>query len=178
MKKYNKCTKCDIDKELNYGKYCNECRRDISITNLQNAKYVPKDKACRNCNETFLAVSSGSLYCDICGSEIGIEKRNITNDNYRKRKGIDVGIGSGNNQGRGSEHHSYKNGIGNYRAVAREAKGNTCERCKVILDFSTKKHCVHHKDHNRNNNALDNLELLCRRCHALEHDCINNLPNG
>lgn len=28
---------------------------------------------------------------------------------------------------------------------------------------------VHHKDRNRNNNSLDNLEVLCPNCHSLEH---------
>ena len=45
-------------------------------------------------------------------------------------------------------------------------KGEKCERCsyskKEILN-------VHHKDRNKNNNDLDNLELLCPNCHAEEH---------
>ena len=45
-------------------------------------------------------------------------------------------------------------------------RGNKCERCGLgkceILQ-------IHHKDKNRNNNDLDNLELVCPNCHAEEH---------
>lgn len=39
-----------------------------------------------------------------------------------------------------------------------------CERCGAI-----KKTDVHHKDGNWRNNALDNLERLCRSCHVKHH---------
>lgn len=45
-------------------------------------------------------------------------------------------------------------------------RGKNCERCKYdkyeILQ-------VHHKDRNRNNNSLSNLELICPNCHCEEH---------
>ena len=47
-----------------------------------------------------------------------------------------------------------------------EIRGKVCERCKYagyqILQ-------VHHKDRNRNNNSLENLELICPNCHCEEH---------
>lgn len=47
-----------------------------------------------------------------------------------------------------------------------EERGNNCARCTYnkyeILQ-------VHHKDRNRNNNKLDNLELICPNCHYEEH---------
>lgn len=47
-----------------------------------------------------------------------------------------------------------------------ENRGKQCERCEY------KKHeilHVHHKDKNRNNNDINNLELICPNCHAEEH---------
>jgi hypothetical protein len=45
-------------------------------------------------------------------------------------------------------------------------RGNKCERCGFekyeILQ-------IHHKDKNRSNNKLDNLELICPNCHSAEH---------
>jgi hypothetical protein len=60
-----------------------------------------------------------------------------------------------------------KLGIQTYRRARKDA----CERCGV-----TEQLCVHHKDENRYNNELSNLETLCRRCHQLHHDCAKNLP--
>lgn len=40
-----------------------------------------------------------------------------------------------------------------------------CEHCK-----STKLLQIHHKDRNRGNNQSSNLLLLCKPCHALEHE--------
>ena len=46
------------------------------------------------------------------------------------------------------------------------ARQGVCERCGYnkleILH-------VHHKDKNRNNNSLENLELICPNCHYEEH---------
>lgn len=175
-KKYIKCIKCDIDTPLNYAKYCNECRLQISLNSLQRAGYKPKDRLCRKCSETFFAIGPSSIHCSICAPKVHKQKSKLTNDNYRRRKGIDVGIGSGNNQ-KGSDNHAYINGIKNYSSRAREAKGNTCERCNILLNFTTRKWGVHHKDRDRTNNKLENLELLCSRCHNLEHNCISHLPN-
>ena len=47
-----------------------------------------------------------------------------------------------------------------------ETRGEQCERCSYnkyeILQ-------VHHKDRDRRNNVLDNLELICPNCHYEEH---------
>ena len=51
---------------------------------------------------------------------------------------------------------------------------NQCARCgfdkvKQILG-------VHHKDRNRHNNDLSNLEVLCPNCHSIEH--MKHTPHG
>lgn len=47
-----------------------------------------------------------------------------------------------------------------------KARGKICEKCGYdkyeILQ-------IHHKDKNRSNNNLDNLELICPNCHFEEH---------
>lgn len=55
------------------------------------------------------------------------------------------------------------------RQQALDRDGNQCVRC-----HSTKSLTVHHKDRSGrgaevHNNDLNNLETLCRRCHAAEH---------
>ncbi len=45
-------------------------------------------------------------------------------------------------------------------------RGKVCERCKYTKYEILQ---VHHKDRNRNNNELNNLELICPNCHYEEH---------
>jgi len=57
--------------------------------------------------------------------------------------------------------------IGEYRKKALSYYGLTCNRCgynqtEYVLE-------VHHKDRDRSNNALSNLEVLCANCHKEEH---------
>ena len=42
-----------------------------------------------------------------------------------------------------------------------------CNRCE--FDINPNILGIHHKDRNRNNNKLSNLEVLCPNCHSLEH---------
>lgn len=57
----------------------------------------------------------------------------------------------------------------NYREFVFQmySKPKICERCGF------KNHeaaiVVHHKDRNRENNTIENLEVLCANCHAIEH---------
>jgi len=51
--------------------------------------------------------------------------------------------------------------------IAREMI-KSCERCGY--DAVPKILGVHHKDRNRNNNEIFNLEVLCPNCHSLEHN--------
>jgi hypothetical protein len=47
-----------------------------------------------------------------------------------------------------------------------ELRGEKCERCGYNKHEILQ---VHHKDKNRENNEIDNLELICPNCHYEEH---------
>jgi 5-methylcytosine-specific restriction endonuclease McrA len=47
-------------------------------------------------------------------------------------------------------------------------KGEVCERCDFVPEHPRQLD-VHHRDHDRKNNAPANLETLCANCHRLEH---------
>lgn len=75
---------------------------------------------------------------------------------------------------RGKNHWNYKDGSFTYETIRNEIKNKVryCERCEI--DLLTATHylwAVHHKDHNHFNNDVNNLELLCKRCHQIEHEC-------
>ena len=61
----------------------------------------------------------------------------------------------------------YKDGTRSYRKRALAAYPNVCNRCSYseVLYILI----VHHKDRNRSNNAIENLEILCPNCHSIEH---------
>lgn len=63
----------------------------------------------------------------------------------------------------GKANHQYKNGISSYRR-----QKNTvicCELCGV----ADQRLEVHHIDHNRENNEIDNLIKVCTKCHHVLH---------
>ena len=84
-------------------------------------------------------------------------------------------------QPRGEKHWNYKTGAYTYETFRKELRDakQFCERCKK--DLSCAGHyewVIHHIDHDHYNNELNNLELLCKRCHQIEHDCVGNLEGA
>lgn len=51
-----------------------------------------------------------------------------------------------------------------HTVLANAGIDRVCEECG-----SAEYVCTHHKDHNRSNNSLDNLQWLCVRCHGKLH---------
>jgi 5-methylcytosine-specific restriction endonuclease McrA len=47
-----------------------------------------------------------------------------------------------------------------------EVRGNDCARCSYSKHEILQ---IHHKDRDRGNNVLENLELICPNCHYEEH---------
>lgn len=63
----------------------------------------------------------------------------------------------------------YKNGLG-YRHLLEN--GKLFKSCKICKEPNIKRLHVHHKDKNRLNNKLENLLILCRKCHLKLHNRI------
>jgi len=65
------------------------------------------------------------------------------------------------------DHYNTGDGHSSYRVVALRALPHVCNRC------GWEKHpealLVHHIDHDRSNNDVSNLEILCPNCHVIEH---------
>ena len=124
-----------------------------------------KEFVCRRCGETFKLKATWAWYCPSCR-----KKRNVEiNMAVKKRKipTTEIGVGSGNsskNKGHYT-HGSFKTGIQAYRRIYRDAH----EDMKCELCGSTRHLCIHHKDENRYNNKLDNLQCLCKSCHQKHH---------
>lgn len=73
-----------------------------------------------------------------------------------------MNIGEKNGQWRGGVNYDY------YRRVAFEHYPNMCSVCGT-----KKKLEVHHKDKNRKNNVVENLMIVCLKCHKSIHKEMN-----
>lgn len=68
--------------------------------------------------------------------------------------------------GKNNPNYKTEATLGTYRAKALKYYGNCCKKCSYSNIDALE---VHHIDNNRNNNALENLEVLCANCHTLQH---------
>lgn len=133
-----------------------------------------KTKPCKKCSVVFQPKSTCNLYCDTCAPIALQETKKRGRDAFYRRQGRQVGVGSGGTTGFGEANPYYKHGKSVFDRWAREklAEIGKCERCSCEIDRTKRGSWAgHHKDHNPNNNVKENLELLCRRCHAIEHEC-------
>lgn len=64
----------------------------------------------------------------------------------------------------GKDSPNYIHGASTYRNKAIKYYGHKCVRCgfEEVVE-------VHHKDRDRTNNNLSNLEVLCPNCHVIAH---------
>lgn len=75
----------------------------------------------------------------------------------------------------GSKNPNFKDGLGRStierktRKLLKEAERDLhkCERCSFT--YKEQELPRHHKDRNRANNSLSNIEVLCWACHNKEH---------
>lgn len=98
--------------------------------------------------------------CLICGELIlgGLNKKTCSRTCSNKyREGIKYKLGRPRDKAQKARALKIK--------LFRE-QGASCNRCGYNKSEILQ---VHHKDHNRNNNAIENLELICPNCHCEEH---------
>lgn len=135
-------------------------------------------KKCKICDCEFTGKGPAAKYCDVHVAEAK-ELQKVLNrkrtQEYRIRRGLiaNPGVGSGNAQLKGEASPYYKHGWFIADRLRPEVKSRRyCERCNIDLRDASRWHwVVHHRDHNHYNNVIDNLELLCKRCHQVEHEC-------
>lgn len=108
--------------------------------------------------------------CIRCGNDLSGQQRKFCSTTcavywHRLQKGEfkKPGVGSGGNQ-YGENNHKYKNGIKNFSKRAFAHYGKKCDQCGSI-----DKLLAHHRDGDRTNNSIENLQILCKRCHQMYH---------
>ena len=129
------------------------------LVNTEKACVETRQGVCAFCNDVITNPRKGLKYCSPqC-------RNNYVTYWWRVKKGFikKPGVGSGGNQ-EGENNHMYKTGIGTYSKKGFANLPNICNRCGCIDTL-----LVHHIDEDRSNNKLENLEILCKRCHQNHH---------
>lgn len=145
--------------------------------------FEPKKCKAENCEKEYQPTGPAAKFCLECARKLSLERTRNNMQAHRIRTGKvkKPGVGKGGNNSKGFEDSQYKQGIGYFmknRRRIKELRGHTCERCeKSLVEATRYEWCLHHRDHDRSNNCDENFELLCKRCHQLEHDCTSALPN-
>ena len=118
-----------------------------------------KPKECKLCKTIFQPGSGAAKVCDACRPEWKkLKMKEYHSKNYKQKGRYKWEMP------KAKESPFYKTGIGVFVKIAFEHYPYKCNRCE-----STKNLCVHHKDKNRHNNVVENLEIVCKSCHQKEH---------
>lgn len=135
-----------------FGKFCSH-----KCSSIYNAEHRPKPESNVNC-----------AYCGVNFYINRTKKKNSKSGLYfccRKHKDIAQRIGGI----REIMPPHYGTTVSDYRVLVFRVAGKpkVCERCGY--DKHEAGIIVHHRDRNRDNNDISNLEVLCAICHAIEH---------
>ena len=138
---------------------------------------ILNDRQCNMCTQFYTPTGSNSKHCAECLKIHKKEVARVGTATYRNRHNLikNPGVGSGNSQLKGKDSPYFKSGIGLYKKLGKAlmlAQDCKCSRCGIQVNINKKgSWATHHKDHNRSNNEVENLEPLCKRCHQIEHKC-------
>ena len=125
--------------------------------------------------------------CVMCGGVLPLRKSKYCSRACHNRKNAlyalskrtaegdqTVGLGKGGSNKEGQDNKHYVNGMGQFNKIRQYMRESIkhCQTChKDLTDVSRYEWCVHHIDHDRTNNVEGNFEMLCKRCHQIEHEC-------
>jgi|AntRauTorcE11898_2_1112593.scaffolds.fasta_scaffold23386_2 5-methylcytosine-specific restriction endonuclease McrA len=139
---------------------CTICKRAV----YRRPGILKLSKGRAYCSQTCFGISCRQeIPCLICKTPILSGANKITCSRScanKSRKGIKYKQGS---------KRPIKDNVKTTRLLKQrlmKLRGRQCERCQYQI-FQILQ--VHHIDRNRQNNSIDNLQLLCPNCHASEH---------
>lgn len=132
-----------------------------SLSSDEQACVETRRGVCIKCKGAIPSIKyKNTKYCsDKCRSAYLSYKHRVKTGKINK-----PGVGSGGNQ-YGTDNHMYKTGIGTYSKRAFAHYGRLCNRCSSTVHL-----VVHHKNEDRTDNTLKNLEVLCKSCHQKHHE--------
>lgn len=158
-------TEYDGKRRRLYPKNCKGCGNVFFSPKHADRKYCKID-----CSKISHQEVSVSVTCDFCG-KVTIKnpssmKKSKSGYRFCDRACKDEGQRLGSNLQKMRPKH-YSDGRHSYREIAKRGSILECNRCKWKEVPGVLK--VHHRDRNRDNNTIENLEILCPNCHDIEH---------
>ena len=138
----------------------------LTHQHLHRAKTLERRAAknCLRCERLFVPTGQNQKRCAECARVHQLEaNRERWHRTYVKKGARDQ---------RGEKNHQWNGGTSpsSYRRICFAAHGYRCFRC------GGEGKLVPHLDEDRENNTVENLRPICKRCHQIEHDCTANLP--
>ena len=142
---------------------CSVCKSVVyrRPTHLRQYKSVLCSKECR-----VKSMTTSKVYkCAYCGKDV-VRRPGERNENDRYFCSHSHRTSYINSTKIGNKHPLWKGGKAAYRAKAIAEKGAECEVCGFDDERAI---VVHHIDGDRQNNDIDNLQVLCANCHMIAH---------
>lgn len=131
---------------------------------------------CIDCGSIFIRTGKNHKRCAKCSDA---RRKRIISDWQKKHRTKEQGLRGAKLEERNPQ---YKHGRCVFRRWAKEKlkeRNFSCERCLSIIDPRQRHSWAgHHRDHDPTNNVRENLEVLCKRCHQIEHKCWENYATG
>ena len=151
------------------NKECLHCKKNytVKLSKKDRSKYC--SKYCHS-KKTIAKVLTDSKKCEECNKSFTESPSRLKKRRFCSCKCWRVNWAKSYNK-TGEQHTRYKNGSGLYREKALSFYGKKCNQCESTFNIE-----VHHKDQNRKNNDIHNLEVLCFKCHKSAHSLYEKLP--
>lgn len=150
--------------------HCTTCKKEF---NKKPSRITISNYCSKECKKEG-RLTGINTECHICSKKIYIQKSKSNNSksgfNFCSRS---CATSYNNTLKVSVSHPNFTDGAScyHYRKLAFNAYDSKCNRCGYDEHIGVLQ--VHHIDHDRTNNELFNLEILCPTCHQVEHVIIH-----
>lgn len=137
--------------------YCIDCGAERFVDHTKNNidKYKKDHPKCNPCSKVGLR-NSGTFKKGQVAWNVGLKRWWHSPGEIKKGQRLSP-----------ETEFKYKNGRGYRGLLLKGILPSYCNECLIEPGFG-RLH-IHHIDHNRDNNDISNLEVLCRPCHLARH---------
>jgi len=153
--------------QLTCSKTCSSKNDTMRATQKRRELHRDVYLDCRYCGENFLARTSFQVYCSKTCRNADSLRRAV--ESGRKRLYDKTWhYKYQDRENAKQKEREYRRNFGGNRQKTMERDGFKCQKCSGNENL-----LVHHKDINPKNNSIENLQTLCRGCHARVHNVIS-----